>query len=178
MGLLAFTSYVFFNIALIKTVFRRLQEEPVEFKDALADVWLSFSKGLGGYMLLFISLMLGLFLFVLPAIVWYTFASFFIYAQVLEDAPLIASFKRSFALVRASFFQVLGLHAMLFAVILACILPIVLGMKLMWTPVFLQGIVLTIIGTLFSPFFIGAYIQTFLQLRSDVDGELPIRVSE
>ncbi len=174
----SFALYVLFFIALIKVIAKYMAGESVSsLGDLLQEAYPLIWKGLGGYILFLSAFFLGIFFLILPGICCAVFFYFFIFAQVIENEPFVGSFHRSFHLVKGNLIQVLKAHGAVLLFSTAIILPIMLGMKLLWVPLSVQKIIATLLGLLILPLITTYYYQLFQVLQRSKEGQLKIHES-
>jgi hypothetical protein len=171
-----FCIYTFFLMCLTYMTSSLAMNRDLTARDAVTYVRTKFFRGLGGYLLLSVGVIAGLFLLVLPGIYCFTVFYFFIFAVLFEEKGVWVAFKRSDELVRFRFWRVLAAHGWAFFLSVLVMLPFFVGMKMMGLS---SGITTVIVGVLVAivmPVLAGFYYFIYADLKVEHDGVMNISV--
>ena len=113
---------------------------------------------------------IGFLLIIVPGVIALTFLSLIVPVIVLEGAGVMASFGRSFDLVKGHFWQVL--IVIVLTVLIAIAGDIVVSVVFLWLPSagrsFAQSL---IVNTVLAPFFAAAWTLMYYRLRGETETE-------
>ncbi len=171
-----FCMYTFFLMSLTYMIASLAMEHPLTAGDAMKYVRTKFFKGLGGYLLLGLGVMAGLFLLILPGIYCFTVFYFFVFALLLEDKGVWDAFKRSDELVRPRFWKVLAAHGLVFLLTLVLLTPLVVGVRMLGFGDEITVVFLGVVAALILPVLIAFYYFIYAALKVEHDGVMNISV--
>lgn len=174
---IVFGVYTFFSMCLTYMTASLAMGQGVTAKDAMGYVAARFLRGVGGYLLLSLAVIVGFVLLIVPGIYCFTVFYFFIYEILLEDKGIIASFKRSDELVRHRFWRVLAAHGLVFLLTALLFMPLVIGMKMMGLDNGLSMVLTGVVAALLMPVFVAFYYFIYADLKVEYDGVINISVT-
>ncbi len=173
-----FCVHIFFLMCMTYMVVSLAMDRQVTAGEVMVYVRDRSLRGIGGYLLLTLVVLLGFMLLILPGIFCFTVGYFFIFVILLEDMGVVAAFKRSYALVSPCFWKVLGAHGLVFLLTGVLLLPFFVGMTMMG---FDREIVMPFIGVvaaLSMPAFVAFYYFIYTDLKAGLDGVMNISVHD
>ncbi len=173
---IVFIINTFFLMCLTYMTAMLATDQQVTVREAVDHVRGKFFRGVGGYLLLSAAVILGTVLLVLPGLYCFVVFYFFVFAILLEDAGIVASFKRSDELVRSRFWTVLLAHGLVFLMTMILLLPVIFGLSMMGLAGAFTTVFVGVVTAVVMPVLVAFYYFVYAALKAEHDGVMNISV--
>lgn len=152
------------TMAIAYIVDRKIEKQDVTFKEALHKSLFKWPVAAGTSVLMFIFLIGLSFLLLIPAIIFWLYWSFAIYAVVLRDKSWKSALDYSKSVVKGKWWKVFGTLLVLGIIYLPFIFVIQIPVHLI-PKSFLVDVISSILTNILSSFFMVAWVVLFVNLE-------------